>query len=210
MKLRTWSWIAAGFCAALSLVMGDLARAEKPDGHQSDRKSGHKKDWEGKSGRSGFPQLDRLQEGLNLNDDQKEKMRTLLVGYERDRIRSEAEIQIAELEVADLLNQRTLDISRIETKIRQIGVIQSDLRVSRVKKLIGAREFLTADQFGKFKTRVLMMAMMSERGQGRKSGGHGGGDMDRMRDHRQGKDRKQHRRTPHEDEDEKEDEGDDD
>lgn len=124
--------------------------------------------------------IDALKEALDLNEEQTVKMKALRVAYEKERIKKEAEIKITEVEFFELLDQKELDLSKIEAKLKQLGSLQADLGFFRVKKLADTKAFLTAEQFAKFKTyaqqavgqRMGMRSMMGQRMMGQMMSPH--------------------------------------
>jgi Spy/CpxP family protein refolding chaperone len=96
--------------------------------------------------------LEALKDVLDLNDKQLASMRALRLDYQKGSIMKEAEIRIAELELMELLNQKTIDLPAIQAKLQQMGSLRTDLSFFRIEKLSEAQTFLNAEQFDKFKT----------------------------------------------------------
>jgi hypothetical protein len=119
--------------------------------------------------------IDALKEALGLSEEQVAKMKALRVAYEKERIKKEAEIKVVEVEFFELLDQKELDLPKIEAKLKQLGALQAELGFFRVKKLQDTRAFLSTDQFAKFKAYTQQavgsrMGMKSMMGQQMKSG----------------------------------------
>jgi Spy/CpxP family protein refolding chaperone len=95
--------------------------------------------------------MEALKETLGLTEEQLSKMKSLRVSYEKERIKKEAEIKIAELEFVELLDQKELDMPKIEAKLKLLGSLQAELGFFRVKKLQETRTFLSPEQFTQFK-----------------------------------------------------------
>ena len=124
--------------------------------------------------------IDALKEALDLNEEQTTKMKALRVAYEKERIKKEAEIKIMEVEFFELLDQKELDLPKIEAKLKQLGSLQADLGFFRIKKLQETKAFLSAEQFAKLKAytqqvvgpRMGMKSMMGQRMMGQMMSPH--------------------------------------
>jgi hypothetical protein len=116
-----------------------------------------------------------LREALGLNDEQVQKLRQLRSDYEKETIRKHADLRVARLEMRDLLEQKNIDMGQLEKKIRQIEGVRSDLMLFRVKSLMKAKEFLSAEQFDRL--RKMTLAMAAHRGGGMMGGPMMGGGM---------------------------------
>lgn len=109
-----------------------------------------------------------LKEALGLNDEQTQKIRQLRSDYEKESIRKHADLKVARLELKDLLEQKNVDMGQVEKKVRQTEGLRSDLMLYRVKSLMKTKEFLSPEQFDRF--RKMTIAMASHRGGGMMGG----------------------------------------
>ena len=94
--------------------------------------------------------LDHAQE-LGLTPDQERKLRDLRTEFAKESVRRTADIRVAEIELNSLLEQGKWDLTKIETKVKQISMLQGDLRLARIKVLAAGREILTPEQIEKLK-----------------------------------------------------------
>jgi Spy/CpxP family protein refolding chaperone len=102
---------------------------------------------------------------LGLSPDQVGRLETLRGDFARDAIRRDADIRIAELDLARLLEQEPLDFPKVETKVREVAQLRADLRIARLRTIEQGKAVLTPEQ------RTRLQSMLS-------SGmhpGHGGG-----------------------------------
>ena len=83
---------------------------------------------------------------LGLTPEQESKLRTLRTEFEKESIRRTAEIRTAEIDLAALLKQERWDLAQIESKVKQIGQLQAELRVARIRALDAGRNVLSLDQ----------------------------------------------------------------
>lgn len=110
---------------------------------------------------------------LGLDKKQKEAIKEIGTTAKKDAIRKIADIRIARIELREILDKDTVDMTAVEAKVKQIESLKTDLRVSRIKALEEIKANLTPEQRKKFK--------MNLRRQFRLHGGwrheHGGNGM---------------------------------
>lgn len=94
---------------------------------------------------------------IDLDKSQEGKLQRLLFDYDKGKIKKEGEIKYAELEFLDLLNQPAFDYDLLDAKFKQIAALQAGLGSFRLRKLLEAGEFLTDDQYKKYKQILLQM-----------------------------------------------------
>ena len=58
---------------------------------------------------------------LGLSPEQVSRLEALRGEFSREAIRRDAEIRIAELDLASLLEQEPLDLAKVEAKVREVG-----------------------------------------------------------------------------------------
>jgi Spy/CpxP family protein refolding chaperone len=103
---------------------------------------------------------------LVLTPEQVSRLEALRTEFTRDAIRREADIRIAELDVANLLEAEPMDLAKVEAKIRELAQARADLRIARLRVIEQGKAVLTADQRTRFQSLV-------EAGEPRRSGGPG-------------------------------------
>ena len=89
--------------------------------------------------------LDRADE-LGLSADQVAKFKALQSDSRRDNIRNAAEVKIARLELADLLDDKNWSLKDAEPLIRNVQKLEGDVQVRYLQAMSGARKVLTAEQ----------------------------------------------------------------
>lgn len=96
---------------------------------------------------------------LKLSDDQIEKLRPLHREMQKKQAKFRAEIKVAELELAEVMDVKDFDIEKAEAITKRI----SDLRLEHHRELLKlmkeVRAILTVEQFEKMK-KMKMMGMM--------------------------------------------------
>ena len=66
--------------------------------------------------------------------------------FERQLIRNDAESRIVELDIAALLDSDTVDMAKVEGKIREAAKLRADLRIARLRAIEQANALLSAEQ----------------------------------------------------------------
>lgn len=89
--------------------------------------------------------LDRADE-LGLSADQVAKLKALQSDSRRDNIRNVAEVKIARMELADLLDDKDWSLNDAEPLIRKVQKLEGDVQVRYLQAMSGARKVLTAEQ----------------------------------------------------------------
>ncbi len=110
----------------------------------------------GMGGRMGFaerPLISEMlfaREQLGLSPAQVEKLRGLRSGFEKDAIKKQAEIRVAEIDLSDLLAADPPDLGKIEPQVMKIATLRGNLRFARIKTLAEGRAVLSPEQWQKF------------------------------------------------------------
>ena len=87
---------------------------------------------------------------LGLSAEQVKKLEQLRDNFQRQSIRTDADLKIVELDIAALLDSPTVDIAKVEAKIHEAEKLRADLRIARVRIIEQAKSVLTAEQRKKF------------------------------------------------------------
>jgi uncharacterized membrane protein len=87
---------------------------------------------------------------LRLSGEQVKKLEQLRDNYQRQSIRTDADARIIDLDVATLLDKPSVDVQKVEQKIREVEKLRADLRIARVRAIEQAKALLTAEQRKKF------------------------------------------------------------
>jgi len=145
---------------------GEGGRMERPQGHPPT----------GMQGR-GFFSAEGLKEGLNLSDDQAKKLHDLFIEYRKGSIQKRANLQIAEIELEEMIADPKLDLSKVEKKAREKEGLETDMLMFRVRSMAKAKEFLSAEQYDKFRSMIERRMSMSGGGMHSMMGGMSHGKM---------------------------------
>ena len=83
---------------------------------------------------------------LGLSAGQVQALERLRAEFQKEAIRAEADLRVAELDLGQLLSAEPVDMGAVEAKIREIETRRADLRVARVRTVESGRALLSADQ----------------------------------------------------------------
>ncbi|MDH3444505.1 MAG: periplasmic heavy metal sensor [Deltaproteobacteria bacterium] len=97
----------------------------------------------------------RNREKLGLSGDQVTKLEQLRGDFEKESIRNDADIRVAEIDLTNLLQAQNGDLAKIEAKIREIERLRADLRIARVRTVEKAKALLTTEQKRKMQDLIL-------------------------------------------------------
>jgi periplasmic protein CpxP/Spy len=111
---------------------------------------------------------------IGLTDEQVKKLKAIELDFDRARIKSEADIQIAERELLALVEEEKTDLSAIEATVKQSEMLEVGLRMLAFKARLDALGVLTPEQREKGKAghEKRRHEMMSGQHGGAPSGGH--------------------------------------
>lgn len=164
--------------AAMLLVFGGLPSwADEPHGEakqQGKGYGGHAGGMQGRHGGSGhyLRHLLMHQKEIGLSDEQVGKIKALQLELDKTRIRTEAEIQVAERELHELIKDEKAELAAIEAKLKQGADLEVGLRLASVKTRREAMALLTPEQREREKAEHDKMMQMR--------GGHRKGDKNGM------------------------------
>jgi periplasmic protein CpxP/Spy len=88
---------------------------------------------------------------IGLTAEQVTKLKEMQLTLDKVRIKTEADIQVAERELKALMEDEKLDLGGIETKLKQSGDLQVGLRMASIKARRDVYALLTPEQRAKEK-----------------------------------------------------------
>ena len=119
------------------------------------------------------------QKEIGLTEEQVKKLKAIELDFDRGRIKSDAEIQVAERELRALVEDEKTDLSAIEAKVKQSEMLEVGLRMLAFKARHDALGVLTLEQRAKGKAahenRKHEMPGMHEMMSGQHGGSHSAG-----------------------------------
>jgi membrane-associated protease RseP (regulator of RpoE activity) len=93
----------------------------------------------------------RHQEALGLKPEQVKELEHLNYEQKKQEIKAEAEIEIAEIELQELLDEPEIDLTKVEQKIKQLEAARGAKLLFAAKTLHRAQTLLTDEQRAKLK-----------------------------------------------------------
>ncbi len=89
--------------------------------------------------------------GLNLDEQQKALIGEIKSRMMKETIRRTADMHIVQIELKDLLSQEPVDMKAVETKLRQLETMKTDMHLSHLRAMEDVKTKLTPEQRKKFK-----------------------------------------------------------
>lgn len=86
---------------------------------------------------------------LGLTPAQVQELRRLRADFQREAIKRDADLRVAEMDLAALLEADPVDLGKAEVKIREIERLRADLRIGRVRAIEQGKAQLTPEQRAK-------------------------------------------------------------
>lgn len=83
---------------------------------------------------------------LGLTEEQETRIRDAMRAFRRDEIRRDADIEVAELELGELLEDATADLDEVEASMRDLASLRVDARIAELRHERAVEELLTAEQ----------------------------------------------------------------
>ena len=93
---------------------------------------------------------------LGLADEQITKLKTLTGDYDKAKIRGEADLKLAELDVQTLIHDEKSDLAAIETAMKKSDAAHTAMRLEGIKTIRAASAILTPEQREKWRSRMTM------------------------------------------------------
>ncbi|MDE0213414.1 MAG: periplasmic heavy metal sensor [Deltaproteobacteria bacterium] len=153
---------------------GDGPRVARADGGE-ERGRRH---WRGREGRRGHEgrrgrggearMMGRMQERLELTDEQVKKIKDVLTEARKKRIALRADARIAGIDLRQMVSGETVEKAEVGAKVDAIAKIRGDLLQARADAVLGVREILTPEQIAKAEG---MLKRMLRGGGGKKGRG---------------------------------------
>jgi Spy/CpxP family protein refolding chaperone len=91
-------------------------------------------------------------EELNLSDEQMDKLNDLKWDQQKAAIEQGSRIQVARVELDELLGQKDVDFGKVKAKLNQISDLEKELGLARLNTIQKSRQILTPEQLEKSST----------------------------------------------------------
>jgi Spy/CpxP family protein refolding chaperone len=114
----------------------------------------------------------RHKKDLGLSAEQSAQIKAIATDYTKTRIREEADLKLAEVDVRTLVRDEKAELPAIETAMKKSESAHTALRLEGVKALRTATAVLTPEQHEKWRA-IRMERHREGRGEGKHSRGYG-------------------------------------
>ncbi len=88
-------------------------------------------------------------EQLELSDEQLTQIKGIWSEHKKAAIRKTADIEIAEMELQEILNRQPVDFDKAKSKIERIGSLRQEVQVDRLEAIRRSHNVLTEEQSNK-------------------------------------------------------------
>lgn len=95
---------------------------------------------------------------LGLSAGQVASLERLRNDYQREAVRRDADLRIAEMDLASLRGIEPLDLTQVEARVREAERLRADMRMARIRTIEQGKALLTPDQ------RETLRGLMAEPG----------------------------------------------
>lgn len=113
-----------------------------------------------------------FKQAMAITDEQEHKLRSISRDYKKTKIKMNAEVQLANLDLHELLRNDQAALSDIETKLKNVHTLKADLLMASIKAKREAKAVLTDEQRKRMKA---VHDRIEQYGSGSMSEGHPGG-----------------------------------
>lgn len=88
----------------------------------------------------------KFKEGMSLTAEQEQKLRTLKVNYKKDRIKTKADVQLASIDLHEVLRNEKANLSDIEAQFNAMHALKTKLYMASIKAKRDAKAVLSDEQ----------------------------------------------------------------
>ena len=111
--------------------------------------------------------LSKSLKSLDLDEQQKKMIHEIKTRIMKETIRKMADIRIARIELRDFFLQDPVDMKAVEAKVKQLGMMRTEMILSHIKALEEIKAKLTPEQRKKFGEMMKTGPMMGRMGHAR-------------------------------------------
>ena len=88
----------------------------------------------------------KFKEGMSLTADQEQKLVTLKTSYKKDRIKTKAEVELASIDLHEVLKNQKANLSDIEAEFNKLHALKTKLYMASIKAKRDAKAVLSDEQ----------------------------------------------------------------
>lgn len=105
----------------------------------------------------------KLSEKLGLSKEQRDKIKEIVFDMEKKAENLRSQIRIKEIELKEIIMEDKPDLKKLESKIKEIGNLNTELRILKVKEFFEVKKILNEEQWEKFKEIIQERPFLKER-----------------------------------------------
>lgn len=95
--------------------------------------------------------LERMAEALELTQPQISKVKAIRVDHEKSTIRTRADLDLARLDLRQLLDQENVDLSKVEETLKRMESLRTKIHLGAIRTHEAVKQVLTPEQREKAK-----------------------------------------------------------
>lgn len=88
---------------------------------------------------------------LELTDEQVKSLKSIKMDFLRSKLKKEADLKITQMELEALMDEDEASLNEIESKLRSVEKLKTDMKISHIKAFREAKALLTPEQKEKMK-----------------------------------------------------------
>lgn len=88
----------------------------------------------------------KFKDGMSLTTEQEEKLLTVKTNYKKERIKMKATVELANIDLHELLRNDNANLSDIERDLKNVHALKADLYMASIKAKRDAKSVLSAEQ----------------------------------------------------------------
>ncbi|MGB0910910.1 MAG: Spy/CpxP family protein refolding chaperone [Nitrospirales bacterium] len=88
----------------------------------------------------------KYKDGMAITDEQEAKLKSVRTAFKKSKIKMKAEVELANLDLHELLKNEESSLSDIESKLKNVHMLEADLLMASVKAKRDAKAVLTDEQ----------------------------------------------------------------
>jgi Spy/CpxP family protein refolding chaperone len=89
-------------------------------------------------------------EALGLDEKQKETVMAIHLKTKKEMVRKKADVEVAQIELKELLGKDPVDLQAAEAKVKQIEALKTDMKMTHIRTREEVKKVLTPEQKKKF------------------------------------------------------------
>lgn len=94
----------------------------------------------------------KFKDEIGLTSEQVDKIEKITNGFQETAIKKQADIKVKGLKVRSYLKEEQVDRKKMESMIREIAKMKTDMQIDRMNYLLDLKDLLTPEQIGKIES----------------------------------------------------------